>query len=360
MIGSLWSELDNWKLIAEQLDARVARQGEPGHRGWCVANDPETDDVRERLRCTRWAPAVNTVVAATMRSHIDDLVDDNSGNPLSRRCLLLEGPSFAGKTTSTMMVVLVITRAAWRAAGEILPGGYRNIPWVYVEVGENWGYRSIAQQIHRFIGLPFPRDANAETLMDTLRDMLPRLGTVGLIIDDAHNLRSRPDGRSIDGYKTLLTGLPVSIVFIGLEPLTESALLIGAEQGLGSSVQQIARRSTRVNVADGVSPLRRRREWEALLERLVEQMHVPEGEWDSVRGQASLISSLYQATEGLTGTTYEVVRAAAVDAIRKRRPLHSALADQCRALLVRRDQGAVGGPRRAVRRVGPPGVPARG
>jgi hypothetical protein len=315
MTGSMWSKREDWGVIAAAIDLRVARAGAYGHAGWCVLPDPHTRDVAAHVRCSRAAPAIQTLLAKQMDERIEDVLGDND-NPLTRRCVMLEGPSYAGKTTSTMLTVLKRDQDALKAKGRYVVHPLHRIPWVYVEVGENWGYKSILLQIHRFLDQPVSTAWNAETLMDKLRDVLPDHDVEGIVIDDSHMLRSRPEGHSIDGYKSLVTGLPALLVFIGLEPLKESALLIGAEKEDATSAKQIYKRADLWNVVDETTAGYRRKTWDVLVADLSPQFHLPDEQIAMMLADTALRDELHRATEGLTGDTYDLLKRAAVRAIR--------------------------------------------
>lgn len=314
----MWSDLGNWDVIGDQIDARVAHAGLGGHDAWCILTNPRSRDVRERLRCTRWAPVIRPLLAKQMKERIEDLLADNE-NPLTRRVLLLEGQSYAGKTTSTMMTILKRTRDAWARDGRVLDDGRRHLPWAYVEVGEGWEYKSLLRAVHRFIDQPFAPSWTSEDLAFSLRDVLPGYRMEGIAFDDAHNLRSRPEGRSVDGYKSMLTGLPVSLVWIGLEPLKDSALLFGADDDDGSSsTKQIGKRKRLFNVETDSTPAELRDGWDTLVNELVPQFHIPEGQMVDLLGDGPLRGDLRRATGGSTGTTYDLLKDAAVASIRGR------------------------------------------
>lgn len=313
--GSLWSDRRSWDNVVRAIDRRQQHAGLGGHARWCVLDEPDVATTAEALRCTRALPACETSLGRRMRAEIERLVADNAGNQLDRHVLLLEGEATLGKTTATMFAVLRLYRTALQERGEILEGVYEHIPWVYVEVGAGWGYRDLAEAIQRFCGLPFRQRDTAQERVAHLRKMLPRLGTVGVIIDDAHNLRSRPEGPIVDGLKNMITGLPVTFIFIGLDPLAKSALLNGAAQGQGSSVQQIARRSRLISAELGRTADQRRHDWDSVVVSLVGQMHLPEGASIAVLRDGNLRDQLYRTTRGLFGGTYALLRDAAVDAL---------------------------------------------
>lgn len=312
----LWTNRRDWDSIAEEVDLRRRNRGASGHAGFCVLEDPEAAGRDEMLRCTRATAALHTPLGARIRHELDDLVEDNRGNATGRRALMLEGPSTAGKTTTTMLAVLRRSRAAWRDFGRHIEG-YEQIPWVYVEVGSSYGYSDLAAAILTFCGLPVsPRDT-AQSRIAYLREQLPKLGTEGIVVDDAHQLRASKSERLTDGIKNILTGLPVSFVFVGVD-LTESALLKGANHAFGSSVQQIARRSTLLHCDLGGQESSRRSEWDRTLETLAMHVHLPSGEYPSdVLRDAALRDSVHSATGGLIGPTARLVRAAAVATVRR-------------------------------------------
>ncbi|WP_217615954.1 AAA family ATPase [Cellulomonas sp. GbtcB1] len=313
--GSLWSDRENWDRVAAAIDARARHHGAEGHAGTCVLDDPNTTSTSAALACTRATPSVTTVLGLRMRRRIDDLVTENAVNPLERRTLILEGQATYGKTTATMFEVLRRQRRAIAEKGSLL-GPYIHMPWLYVEIGAGYGYKDIAEAIEIHAGLvPRSRDT-AQAKVAHLRSMLPKLGVEGIVIDDAHNLRSSPEGKTVDGLKNLLTGLPVTLVFIGLNPMSKSALLNGAARGMGSSVQQIARRADLVRADLGASEADQHKAWQQVTASLVGQFHLPDDDVQATLTDTGLLGDVYDVTQGLFGGTYTLLKAAAVSTIR--------------------------------------------
>lgn len=313
--GSLWSDRENWERVVAAINARTRHQGADGHAGTCVLDDPNTTSTSAALACTRATPSVTTPLGLRMRRRIDDLVTENTANPLERRTLILEGPATFGKTTATMFEVLRRQRRAITDKGPLL-GPYVHMPWLYVEIGAGYGYKDIAEAIEIHAGLvPRSRDT-AQAKVAHLRSMLPKLGVEGIVIDDAHNLRSSPEGKTVDGLKNLLTGLPVTLVFIGLNPMSKSALLNGAARGMGSSVQQIARRAELIPADLGASEADQRKAWDKVTAAVVRQFHLPDDDVQAAAVDTALMGDVYEVTQGLFGGTYTLLKAAAVATIR--------------------------------------------
>lgn len=315
-MAGLWSDLDNWSSIADAIDARHKHDGRSGHAGVCILDNPDTSDRQAMIRCSQALPACDTILSRCLRDEIDDLVTDNAANPISRRALILEGEATFGKTTATMFEVLRRTRAAIDEHGRVIDGTRIRIPWVYVEVGDKYGYRDIAAAILNFIGWPVRGPKTASSLMGELRHALPRFGTEGIVIDDAHNLRGSPDSSRADGLKNLLTGVPASLVFVGLDPMSDSVLLNGAAFGLGTSVQQIARRSTLVRADLGLSEAARRVDWDRLMVSLAGQFHLPGQDGVIAFETPAVRDGLFAVSRGLFGVAYDLLRQSAKDTIR--------------------------------------------
>jgi hypothetical protein len=327
--------------VSTGIDARSKHAGADGHAGVCTLDDPANASTADALACTRAMPACLTPLGQQMRTRIDDLVANNTANPLERRTLILEGEATYGKTTATMFEVLRRQRRAIAERGPLL-GPYVHMPWLYVEIGAGYGYRDIAEAIQIHAGLITRGRDTAQARIGHLRSMLPKLGVEGIVVDDAHNLRSSPEGRTVDGLKNLLTGLPVSFVFIGLDPMSKSAMLNGAARGMGSSVQQIARRSDLIRADLGASAVERRNQWRKVTKSLVGQFHLDDGDADEMLADGDLVRDLHEVTDGLFGGTYTLLKAAAISAIRSgkgsyaaavRAGIETARADRTRANL---------------------------
>ena len=105
-------------------------------------------------------------------------------------------------------------------------------------------------------------------------------------------------------------------MFVGLDPMSKSALLNGAARGMGSSVQQIARRADLVRADLGAGGAAQRKAWQKVTASLIGQFHLPDDDVQTVATDTALLGDVYEVTQGLFGGTYTLLKAAAVATIR--------------------------------------------
>lgn len=162
-----------------------------------------------------------------------------------RRWLGIDGHTDLGKTDLVINMAIEATN---------LEGGqvhYRDnhrihLPVLFVESDPKMDGDKLLKAICRFAHLP--TDGDLSELGRRLKQELPRMGTVLIVIDDAHMLRrtSRTATALPDALRILLR-LPVNFVYVGAG-LENSALLKG---GVGSgyeSAKQVRTRSTRWDI----------------------------------------------------------------------------------------------------------------
>ncbi|KQR17267.1 hypothetical protein ASF78_08205 [Cellulomonas sp. Leaf334] len=303
-----------WPKIWADYDARTRNKHLDGHAGSCVLEDPECSDPALAALCTQTQPFVETRLGLDMRTAIPRLIDTNRGANTEQRCIILEGPETAGKTTSTMFEALTMWHTAMTDPAWPNPERARR-PFAYTQIGRHWGENDIVRNVQDFLCFPYGNTDKVHARMTDLRDNAERMDFRAAFIDNAHNLRPDRSGRIPDGINTLLSGMPCSLIFIGLAPMSKSALLAGADDDAGSSARQIKRRARPHSSEFELSAARRRADWDRSTSALIQQFHlIRQDPVDGLRAQ-DLRDLLYERTSGLFGGTYDVLREAALDTI---------------------------------------------
>ena len=273
---------------------------------------------------TRRIGPLKTADTQRLGAAIDELVEGNTHNVNgSRRLLLVDGPSAMGKSQAVVAHALKRAGQVWAQTGRSVDG-VAVVPYLYCEVGASGWARALMQSMLDFAGIPCGPREPASELLSRFRRLAPLLRVQVVIIDDAHMLRaaSAASRGLTDFLKTLVTGLPASLVFVGAG-LTDSALLRQTTSGY-SAAEQISRRATMIELApwshggpgDG---------WSRLVANLEKQLRLPEGPDRGVLTTTGTVRLLHQRSAGHPGLMIDWVKRAAVTAITAGQPLTQAL-----------------------------------
>ena len=201
----------------------------------------------------------------------------NTASTNSRLSLPLRpGQPMSGKTHAALSAAFTETRKRWLALGRAPddPQFDRSVPWIYVEVPKNARGLSVLKPIWTFLGLPpLPSRPTTADYLQALRRIAPRIGLRGIIIDDGHGVGGHQSEESrllADLLKTIITGLPVTIVLVGTG-FNESGVL------RGSAGDQVRLRGARwIDVGLWDAPARGEvGEWELLGRHLTERLLLP-------------------------------------------------------------------------------------
>lgn len=184
---------------------------------------PVTDELRERVDAynqrigTLATKDTKAAADAIRRAHFEN---DHSAYG-SATCVILNGLPMSGKTHAALTHAFSETRTTWNALGRAPddPQFDRSIPWIYVEVPKLARGLSLLRAIWAFCGPPPLRPAaTAAEHLEALRRISTRIGLRGIIIDDGHGIggRQSTDSRLLsDTLKSIITGLPATIVLVG-------------------------------------------------------------------------------------------------------------------------------------------------
>ncbi|MDO7868162.1 AAA family ATPase [Nocardioides jiangxiensis] len=230
----------------------------------------------------------------------------------NQRWLAVSGASHMGKTQAVTNIL--IERAMqkpeqWRTrSGE----GVLSTPYVYVVAASNQEARGLLATISKACGLP---DAGTEQeLKQRLAEMLPRLGTRLVVVDDAHMFRRRNDAASrvTDGLRKILE-IPVPFAFVGVD-LHSSALLYRSSRN-NDTAHQLERRHFPISL----EPLDRRRDVVAAAElahNFRKRMAAVTGLdiADALRDAEALAVVLHRS-QGRPGSFLNVLKQAVIEAI---------------------------------------------
>lgn len=195
----------------------------------------------------------------------------------SAACVILSGRPLSGKTHAALFCAFSETRATWSALPHDPndPTRDRSIPWIYVEVPKEGRGHSVLKAMWTFCGAPpLPaHSANASDYLAALRRIAPRIGLRGIVIDDTHGVGARQSQESrllADTMKTLVTGLPATLLFLGTG-FTESGVLHG------SAGDQVRLRGAQwIDVGRWDSPVRGQiGDWDNLSRELSQRLLLP-------------------------------------------------------------------------------------
>lgn len=181
-----------------------------------------TDEGAARYQAYNLAvgPVPTDDVAKVNRAIADAHTENQHSSLAGQRCVIIDGPPMVGKTHAALSVALRETRAVWQAHEQAGGGPGRPIPWIYVEITAAPRGHGILAGMHRFCGIPSEARDTTLDLLVRLRDLAPKMGTRGVIIDDSHGLaggRTRESTALADTLKGVITGLPITVVIVAAD-----------------------------------------------------------------------------------------------------------------------------------------------
>lgn len=240
----------------------------------------------------------------------------NEAAPMvSQHAVLVTGRPLDGKTHGVAAYALRACRDAWAMRS---PSKDLNAPWIYIEVEAGRAVAGLARAIAAFIGLPVSLRASASEVLAQLRVVLPQVGTVGLIIDDAHGIAGahNRESRAFAGaLKALITGLPVTVVIVGVN-LEDGALA-------GPRGDEVGLRGDVVRCGGWQKPsIKGAREWKDLVATMYRALEVPAGK-DGM-GTEAFVTLLATGSDGRPGLAIDWVKLAAAHAVTHHKPLDAA------------------------------------
>lgn len=267
---------------------------------------------------------IQTCDLRRIREAVLSVVETNEIAPLGgKRCLLVNGPAGMGKSQAVVTAMLQDTARIWASRGRRSSLGRVN-PWIYVEATAAGQGRALMRAINDFPGLPFGLRDTAGELLVQLRKTAPAMGLRGIVIDDAHMLRTadRDSRKLTDFLKSAITGLPVTLIFVGAG-LRESALL--RQSGAGyPAAEQIARRARLLDIETWAHRRGEPDEWSKLVVSINRLLAHPQGDAHLRLNRARAVEQLHRGSGGLIGVMIDWVKDAAAYAVTADLPLDSA------------------------------------
>lgn len=257
---------------------------------------------------------IQEVRSAVERAHFAN--DHSPAGP--QRCVVVDGAPYSGKTYATLNAAVSETRGIWDSNGGMDGGGHRSIPWTYLEVPKGGGLRSMATDVARCLGVPTRtgRGENSSDMLARIRYTAPRVGLRGVIVDDSHGVfgasgaRNRQSSDLADTLKSLVTGIPATVVVVGAG-LRESSLF---DNLYG---RQIEERSEWVSVGGWAPPTKNdfaKGCWAELVAALHHARVLPESRSVRLNSRRTL-TDLANGSQGCPGAAIRWLKRATVWAI---------------------------------------------
>jgi hypothetical protein len=228
----------------------------------------------------------------------------NGGTDTARRGLVVTGDSGTGKSTAIKQLGKHHELLARRRR----TGHSPFLPVVYITVPPAATPKVMAAEFARFLGLPLPRNLNQVNITNAVCDVLCRLGTDLILVDEIHNLNlaTRGGAESSDQLKYLAERLPATFVYAGID--VEHAGLFSGVRG-----RQIAGRFASIATTPfAYGATVQREQWTALVAALEHALRLHQHR----RGTLTRLARyLHGRTGGMIGSLSHLIRDAAIEAI---------------------------------------------
>ncbi|MGO4459901.1 AAA family ATPase [Streptomyces sp. M-16] len=222
----------------------------------------------------------------------------------ARRGLIVSGSSGTGKTTAITQLGKNVEQLARRRN----PAAATQLPVVFVTVPPAATPKMLAAEFARFLGIPLHHRMSQVQITNAVCDLLGRLGTTLVLVDEIHNLdlSTRTGAEASDQLKYLSERIAATFVLAGLGIETSTLFL-------GIRGQQIAGRYT-VVPSEAFSRRNRadRERWQALIATMEGSLRLDLHRPGTL---LALDAYLHERTSGLIGSLSQLIREAAVEAI---------------------------------------------
>ena len=266
-----------------------------------TAYDHDRADYHSRL-VTVATPTVRQVFAAGRR-----LVLLNRHQVSARRGLIVTGAAGTGKTTAVTQLGRNHELLLRHRLGQQATAG--RMPVVYVTVPPAATPKMLAAEFARFAGVPVNnRQQNQADITNAVCDVLSRLRTDLVLVDEIHNLNlaTRVGADASDQLKYLAERIPATFVYAGID--IEGSGLFGGTRG-----QQIAGRFGVISCDPfPYGTAGQRQQWQALIATLEQSLRLHRHE----PGQLLRLDAyLHERTDGMIGSLSHLIRGAAVEAV---------------------------------------------
>lgn len=259
---------------------------------------------------------------ADLEEAVDALVRRHVGR--NRRWLAVDGEATIGKSDAVTAVLLRRAMTGKRTWYRRTDTGSLYVPYVYV-VATSPSTADLLRDVCAFLGLP--TEGKEHDLLKRLRDNLPRLGTIVIVVDEAQMLRRKSAGASTvtDNLRNVVH-LPVPFVFVGVD-LGASALL--RDWGANNdTVRQLRRRHDMLALKRLVGPSGVE-QINTFVTAFGRRMSVIENFGLSGLAHPAMLAELAIRSEGRPGAMLEILKSAAVCAIHGDGDLSADRIDEC-------------------------------
>lgn len=305
-----YADWSKWPALIKAMNAQLCEDKDPRHATGCVA--PGTRSMEAAEMCSLGSVVVETDLTERVADMMGMVVRANQRGANQVVTLLIEGDSHIGKSLAGQKAILKRTEDAW--GGPTPPpdglgeGRHRHMPWLYIESGATTGPVSLLVETCRSAGIPADDNTRPGVLMSRLRTNLPAMRVEGVLYDDAHTLVAAKDGKMSNQLKYMITGLPISLVFVGMN-LEQSALL-DRDPGKGyQAARQIEERALTIRANELALPARDDPAWSWTLRAVASRVHLLDGSeaanWFVSQRNCD---SLYDVAGGRLGTATKVIR----------------------------------------------------
>jgi hypothetical protein len=266
-----------------------------------MAYDHDRADYHSQL-ITVATPVIRQVYATGRR-----LVLLNRHQVSARRGLIVTGAAGTGKTTAVTQLGRNHELLLRHRLGQQAVAG--RMPVVYVTVPPAATPKMLASEFARFAGVPVnSRQQNQADITNAVCDVLARLRTDLVIVDEIHNLNlaTRTGADASDQLKYLAERIPATFIYAGID-------IEGSGLFAGTRGQQIAGRFGVI----GCEPFAygtavQRQQWQALIVTLEQALRLHRHQ----PGQLLRLDAyLHERTDGMIGSLSHLIRGAAVEAI---------------------------------------------
>lgn len=307
-----YTDIDKWPGLIDAMGKSLVDAAHPVHAARCLAHG-STDPMVARA-CSLRGVVTETDLTEFVSDVIDIAVALNQNSPNEVVTVILEGCSHIGKSIAGQKAILLLTKGVWGGSTPPAAGlgesRHHSIPCFYVEAGATVGPVSLLVEICRFGYIPADEKTRPGTLMRRLRENFRRMGTVVVVIDDAHCLTAAKDGKMANQLKHMITGLPVTFVFIGMD-MSESALLSTQYDHGYQSSRQIEERRLRIPAEELAVYAKSDPAWPWSLQAVASQVHLVDGsEAANVFTSKTNCDAMHGVTGGKLGAATKLIRVA--------------------------------------------------
>ncbi|MCY7287296.1 MAG: TniB family NTP-binding protein [Cryobacterium sp.] len=159
---------------------------------------------------------------------LHDCFENNFADNTGHTGVMLSGHGTVGKTTITKQLAKWVYNDYRRSFPEFEADN--RVPVVFIEVPAASTGKSLMVEFAEFLGLTYKPSDTMTGLRNRVTDMLNRIGTQLVIVDELHNLSRKnvATGETVQILKELHDDLPATFLYAGINLTTEGELLSGS------------------------------------------------------------------------------------------------------------------------------------